>query len=124
MACKRKNIFLTQTETYNQLTWTAPSTGNPPASYAIYRDAELTELVAIVSAGECLQYNDHNEISLLRLYVLHRFGRRSRKHLSPCRCYHYKLLLLIIALPYDVLNSLYKTSSDYERNRDHYDSNA
>ena len=61
MACKRKNIFLTQTEPYNQLTWTAPSTGNPPASYAIYRDAELTELVAIVPAGECLQYNDRKK---------------------------------------------------------------
>jgi len=65
MACKRKNTFLLQADHYNHLTWTAPTTGNPPASYAIYDDAQLTELVAIVPAGECLQYNDHNKSSCL-----------------------------------------------------------
>jgi YVTN family beta-propeller protein len=57
--CKRKNIFLTQTDNYNHLTWFAPTIGSPVA-YNIYRDAGLTQLIAAVPASGILQYDDHN----------------------------------------------------------------
>ncbi len=57
--CKRKNIFLTQIDNYNHLTWAAPAAGEP-AAYQIYRDAALTQLVATVPASGILQYDDHN----------------------------------------------------------------
>jgi YVTN family beta-propeller protein len=57
--CKRKDIFLTQIDNYNYLTWSAPTIGTP-VSYQIYRDAALTQLIATVSASGILQYNDHN----------------------------------------------------------------
>jgi len=57
--CKRQNVFLTQTDIINKLTWSA--TGSSlPVSYSIYRDAGLTELVATVPATEPLQFSDHN----------------------------------------------------------------
>ncbi len=56
----RKDIFLTQVDNYNHLTWSAPSSGNAPVVYQIYRDAGLTELVATVPASGILQYDDHN----------------------------------------------------------------
>ena len=58
--CKGKNIFLTQTEHYNNLTWSAPAGGSTPVSYAIYSDAALTQLVAIVPASGPLQYVVNN----------------------------------------------------------------
>ena len=36
--CKTKNIFLTQIDLINIITWSAPATGNTPVSYIIYRD--------------------------------------------------------------------------------------
>lgn len=60
--CKTKNIFLTQIDNINRLTWTAPIVGNPPVSYKIYRDAQLTQLVAAIPATAPLQYEDHNRI--------------------------------------------------------------
>jgi len=57
--CKTRNRFLLQIDNINHLTWSAPS-GNIPASYAIYRDAALTQLVAMVPATGALQYDDHN----------------------------------------------------------------
>jgi YVTN family beta-propeller protein len=56
--CKTKNVFLLQTDYINNITWTAPTAGSP-AAYAIYRDATLTQLVAIVPASGPLQYYDH-----------------------------------------------------------------
>lgn len=57
--CKTKNVFLFQTDYINNITWSAPTNGTP-ASYKIYRDAALTQLVATVSANGPLQYYDHN----------------------------------------------------------------
>jgi hypothetical protein len=51
-------VFLLQTDYINNITWTAPTAGSP-AAYAIYRDATLTQLVAIVPASGPLQYYDH-----------------------------------------------------------------
>lgn len=58
-ACKMKNKFLMQTVLVNHLTWTEPTLGNSPATYSIYRDAALTQLVATVPATT-LQYNDQS----------------------------------------------------------------
>jgi DNA-binding beta-propeller fold protein YncE len=58
-ACKTKNVFLLQTDNINSLTWAAPAGGNTPVAYAIYRDATLTQLVAIVPASQTWYY-DHN----------------------------------------------------------------
>jgi DNA-binding beta-propeller fold protein YncE len=57
--CKTKNVFFLQTDYINNITWTAPTSGSP-AAYAIYRDATLTQLVAIVPASQPLQYYDHD----------------------------------------------------------------
>jgi len=54
--CKLANIFLSQTEFANHLTWVAPTTGNPPVTYSIYSNAGLTDLVASVPAT-VLQYD-------------------------------------------------------------------
>jgi len=60
MGCKKTNNFFTQRDYYNYLTWSAPS-GNIPASYALYRDAALTQLVATIPASSPnLCYCDHN----------------------------------------------------------------
>jgi hypothetical protein len=58
--CKAKNIFLLQIDLINNITWTAPTTGDAPVQYQIYRDEELTELVATVPANGPLQYYDHS----------------------------------------------------------------
>jgi YVTN family beta-propeller protein len=57
--CKAKNVFLLQTDNISSLTWSAPAGGNTPVAYAIYRDAVLTQLVAIVPASQTFYY-DHN----------------------------------------------------------------
>ncbi len=54
-----KNRFATQTEFVNVITWEAPTTGHPPALYKIYRDVQLTDLIATVQ-GERLRFEDHN----------------------------------------------------------------
>ncbi|MBY0109490.1 MAG: hypothetical protein K2X90_00015 [Candidatus Babeliaceae bacterium] len=58
--CKTQNRFLTQSDLINKLTWQAPASGAAPAAYKIYRNVELTDLVATVSASAPLQYFDHN----------------------------------------------------------------
>ncbi len=59
-ACVGQNIFLSQTEYSNVLTWTASTFGNPPTAYKIYGDAGLTDLIATVPASGALQYVIHN----------------------------------------------------------------
>ncbi len=59
-ARKTANIFLTQTDIINVITWTAPSSGTTPANYNIYRDAALTQLIATIPATSPLIYLDHN----------------------------------------------------------------
>ncbi len=60
--CKIKNIFLTQVDNINRLTWSAPVLGNAPAAYNIYRDAGLTQFIASVPASGTLRYDDHNRV--------------------------------------------------------------
>lgn len=57
--CKTRNVFLMQEDFINKLTWqvTGPSL---PVSYEIYRNAALTDLVAVVPATGALQFLDHN----------------------------------------------------------------
>jgi YVTN family beta-propeller protein len=57
--CQFKNQFLTQTDRVNQLTWSASGT-ELPTTYAIYRDADLTDLIGSVSATEPLLFLDHD----------------------------------------------------------------
>jgi YVTN family beta-propeller protein len=61
VACKNRDIFLTQIDNFNHLSWeaSAPAT-NAITSYKIYRDASLTQLVATIAASGSLQLNDHN----------------------------------------------------------------
>ena len=60
MGCQVRNIFLSQTELFNLITWKAPVSGPVPVSYKIYRDAGLTDLIATVPATGPLQYADQN----------------------------------------------------------------
>ena len=59
--CKLEDTFLFQQDLINQLTWsvTGPSL---PVSYQIYRDAQLTNLIASISPTGPLQYFDHNQM--------------------------------------------------------------
>lgn len=51
------NVFLLNTSVIYRLTWSAPTTGNPPVEYRIYRDANLSQLVATIPANAALQYD-------------------------------------------------------------------
>ena len=57
---KKKDIFATQTDRINVITWSAPSEGISPVRYKIYRDAALTNLAGMVSASNALKFEDHN----------------------------------------------------------------
>lgn len=59
-ACGQRNIFLSQTEYSNVLTWLAPTVGNTPVAYKIYSDAGLTNLLATIPATDPLLYVIHN----------------------------------------------------------------
>lgn len=59
-ACQRKNEFATQTDIINILTWHPPSEGTVPIEYRIYRNGQLTQLIAVISAHERLRFEDHN----------------------------------------------------------------
>ncbi len=59
-ACKNKNIFLTQIDLINVITWNPPTSGPAPVTYYIYRDAALTQLAGTVAATQPLIFIDHN----------------------------------------------------------------
>ncbi len=60
-ACTRRNVFLTQIEYFNVVTWSAPTApAFPIVSYSIYRNAALTDLVTTVSASGPLVYIDRD----------------------------------------------------------------
>ncbi len=55
----KQNVFLTQTDLINQITWTPAVDLVALASYSLYRDASLIQLIATVPATQ-LSYDDHN----------------------------------------------------------------
>lgn len=58
--CRTQNRFLNRTDYINRLTWSASGT-SLPVTYSIYRDAELTDLVAMIPANATtMQYLDRN----------------------------------------------------------------
>jgi YVTN family beta-propeller protein len=57
--CRTKNQFLSQTDWVNQLSWTV-SGAALPLYYSIYRNADLTDLVATVGPARPFVYYDHN----------------------------------------------------------------
>jgi YVTN family beta-propeller protein len=59
--CMTKNLFFTQEDLINQLTWTVSGT-SLPVSYSIYRDAGLTDLAGTVPATQPLIFLDHNRM--------------------------------------------------------------
>lgn len=59
--CKLENIFLMEKDLIDKLTWTA-SGASLPVSYTIYRDAQLTQVVATIPATQPLQFLDHNRM--------------------------------------------------------------
>ncbi|HSX03429.1 MAG TPA: hypothetical protein VLG76_01725 [Rhabdochlamydiaceae bacterium] len=56
----RRNRFLTQTDHFNQIQWTAPS-GITPSGYMIFRDAALTDRIATLP-NNVFEYLDHNRM--------------------------------------------------------------
>ncbi|WP_162801755.1 YncE family protein [Candidatus Chromulinivorax destructor] len=58
----QSNVFFTQTDYINTISWTAPESGSTPVSYNVYRDAGLTVLAGTVSANGSLVFYDHNRI--------------------------------------------------------------
>lgn len=63
MGCQVTNKFLNRADIVNILTWEAPANGNSPASYKIYRNAELTDHIATIPATQPLRYEDHDRRS-------------------------------------------------------------
>ena len=61
--CQTQNIFLTQTDVINVITWSPPATGSAPVSYRVYRDAALTDLAATLPASGPLLFMDHNRFA-------------------------------------------------------------
>src|SRR5205807_10313883 len=57
--CKTQDSYLFQTDFINKLTWSAAGT-SLPTTYAIYRDAALTDLAGTVPATQPLIFFDHN----------------------------------------------------------------
>lgn len=58
--CMFENIFLTQSDLIDQLTWDVVG-ANVPVKYVIYRDAALTEVVGTVESSTHV-YLDHNRV--------------------------------------------------------------
>lgn len=59
--CKTKNIFLTQKDLINKLTWQV--SGDPlPVQYGIYRDAQLTDNVGFIASSSPFVLYDHNRV--------------------------------------------------------------
>jgi hypothetical protein len=68
--CISQNIFLTQTEILNIITWNAPI-GITPTSYKIYSDANLTNLIATIPGTGPLLYTVHNrKINVVYTYYV------------------------------------------------------
>ena len=90
--CKTKNIFLFQTDFINNITWTAPTSGEAPASYNIYRDAYLTDFITNIPASNALQYYDHDRQpkSIYSYYItsIDAYGNESTANnvtvINPC----------------------------------------
>ena len=58
--CQAKNVFLTQTELVNVLTWQPPTTGTP-VRYILYRDAALTDVAgSVLATANPLEFVDRN----------------------------------------------------------------
>jgi len=54
-------VLVTTTDITNKITWTPPTEGEEPVSYKLYRDEDLTDLIATVPAStDPLQYLDTN----------------------------------------------------------------
>ncbi|PJD95947.1 MAG: hypothetical protein CK425_07315 [Parachlamydia sp.] len=58
--CQTSCDFLNKINRVNVLTWDAPGSGAEPEFYKIYRNAQLTDLVATVPACGLLEYKDKN----------------------------------------------------------------
>ncbi len=54
-----ENIFLTQKELFNKITWAA-STSADVFIYRLYRDSDATDLIGSVLVGNELSFKDHN----------------------------------------------------------------
>ncbi len=54
------NRFASQADLINEIFWRSPSEGTPPVAYKIYRNSNLTELAATISADQKLRFRDHN----------------------------------------------------------------
>jgi YVTN family beta-propeller protein len=56
---RKKCNFLTQSEVSNVIYWNPPNAGEAPATYLIYRDPALTNLVGVVNATSKLEFIDN-----------------------------------------------------------------
>ena len=56
----QKNTFLIQTDIFNVITWFPIKPTSVPMQYKIYRDAELTNLIATFSDSSSRRFEDHN----------------------------------------------------------------
>ncbi len=57
---KKHNIFASQTDLINLITWAPPLSNVQPTYYQIYRDAALTNLAGTVQATDPLQFIEHD----------------------------------------------------------------
>jgi fibronectin type 3 domain-containing protein len=57
---QRANRFATQTDYVNILTWNVPIEGAPIVAYKIFRNKELSKLIAVISNQKPLKFEDHN----------------------------------------------------------------
>ena len=56
-----ENRFLLQAELVNVISWTAPTSGNQPVYYQVYRN-DLDTLIGVVYADQPLIFEDHNRL--------------------------------------------------------------
>lgn len=76
------NIFLTQKEFFNVLTWSTPSGAFFTTSrFKIYRDAALTNLIATLPATPVVKFEDHNRRKDMR-YTYYIVGDDGSKRTS------------------------------------------
>ena len=55
-----RNLFVTQIQIVNIISWEAPQGGAPPTHYLIYRDASLKEIAGSIPANGRLEFIDRN----------------------------------------------------------------